>query len=185
MQAQWSCSGTQRASSGQGRAAPLHLVLTKGLCSWEPQSKKILLYGIAGETGVKKLSTSSIHAWIPVVFIQHNVKLAPGKHCYLETSHLWVILFSLTCADIRLFINKITPLLLLCTHCLILQETFGLFASVYGKRTCISRAREKRAANWENAFSVSTTVLIALAVLLSNKYQAIPFLKKKAARTHP
>lgn len=184
MQAQWSCSGTQRASPGQGRAAPLHLVLTIGLCSWESQSKKNSIIWYSWGDGSQETSYL-IHSWIPVIFTQHNIKLAPGKHCYLKTSHLQALFFSLTCADIHLFINKITLLLLLCTHCLILQETFGLFASVYGKRTSISRAREKRAANWENAFSVSTTILIALAVLLSNKYQAIPFLKKKGARTHP
>lgn len=180
MQTEWSCSGPPTASpspaelalSGQGRAAPPQPVFTKGLCSCAFQSKNRALYGILGEMRLQKLSASSVHAWIPVIFIQRSIKLAAGEHLYPETSRLgemFMLWRGQTYNKICLFINKITLLLLLCTHCLILQETFGLFASVYGKRTSISREREKRTANWENAFSVSTTILIALAVSLSNK----------------
>lgn len=161
-----------QSSFSLGRAAMVQWIATKGLCSCESQSKTLALYGVTVEKGVKKHSTSSIHARILVIFIQLSIKWLQAN-TFTQKLCVWAqfLCFDMCRRTIKYVFSSTrwTLLLLLCTHCLILQETFGLFASVYGKRTSILREREKRAPNWENAFSVSTTILIVLAVSLSNK----------------
>lgn len=86
--------------AGQGRAAPLQLRLTKGLCSRESQGEKPALCGIAGETGATNLSTSSDHAWIPAIFPQHSTNPAAGKHLCRRRSPQGSF-YALACADIQ------------------------------------------------------------------------------------
>lgn len=134
------------------------------------------LRGVTGEMGVKKnLLLHLIYA----AQLKIGFRQTPSH----KTTHIGEILQ--TCNKIRLLINKITLLVVLCAHCRILQEMFSLSASVYGKRTGISTEREKKNSKLGKAFFVSTTILIALAISLGNKKKPKHLLlKNKRQKEH-
>lgn len=155
--------------AGQHRCSPYS---QKGFVAGSLRAKKPSIIRQTGETGVKKLSTSSVHAWIPAIFMQHSTKLAAGKHLRTETSlgaifTLWCVQ---TSSKMCLFIEKITLLSLLCTPCPYFAGNVLVRVHLFMEREQAFQGKEKkRTANWEKAFPVSTTILIALAVSLSNK----------------